>query len=151
MRQVVVLSTRSRDVPPEEQSPQRFLCLRDTCHVEVPEEVSFHFLKLACSENPQVFYLCGCSCVTVQRTFTTQRKWPYSLSYLILSKSNTKLTLIENKKGKSLETKLKPLVTFQSTGQLKRLKCGIREDLMRFKLNGGGHRQWRLHLQALFK
>lgn len=81
-------------------------------------------------------------------------------SLISLSQSNTKLTLIENKKKrerergwekKSLETKLKPLVTFQSTGQFKSLKCGIREDLMRFKLNGGGHRQWRSHLQALFK
>lgn len=68
------------------------------------------------------------------------------------SLTNTKLTLIENKKEKkSLETKLKPLVTFQSTGQFKSLRCGIRKDLMRFKLNGRGQRRWRLHLQALFK
>lgn len=74
-------------------------------------------------------------------------------SLICFSQTNTKLTLIENKKGgkKSLETKLKPSVTFQSTGQFKSLKCGIREDLMRLKLNGGGHRWWRLHLQALFK
>jgi len=60
--------------PPEEEHPERFLCLKDTCHVEVPEEVSFHLLKLACVENPQVPYLFGCSCVTTQRTFTRKRK-----------------------------------------------------------------------------
>lgn len=49
MGQVVVLSMWSTLVPPKEQCPERFLCLRDTCHTEVPEEVSFHFLKLACA------------------------------------------------------------------------------------------------------
>lgn len=85
MRQVVVLSMWSTVVPPKEQRPERFLCLRDTCHVEVPEEVSFHFLKLARVGNPAVCYLLGCSGATARRTFTTKRKWPYSLSYLVLS------------------------------------------------------------------
>lgn len=85
MRHIVVLPMWSTLVPPKEQCPERFPCLRDTCHVEVPEEVSFHFLKLACVENPQLCYLLGRSSVTAQRTFTTKRKWPYSLSYRILS------------------------------------------------------------------
>lgn len=84
-RQIVVLSMWSTVGPPKEQCPERFLCLRDTCHVEVPEEVGFHFLKLAYIENPPVCYLLGHSGVTAQRTLTTKRKWPYSLSYLILS------------------------------------------------------------------
>lgn len=85
MRRVVVLSMWSTVVPAKERCPERFLCLRDTCHVEVPEGVSFHFLKLACVENPPLCYLLGCPSVTAQRTFTTKRKWPYSLSYLLLS------------------------------------------------------------------
>lgn len=99
MRQAVVLSMWSTVVPPKEQRPERFLCLRDTCHVEVPEEVSFHFPKLAHVENPPVCYLLGRPSVTAQRTFTTKKKMALFPPLISSSQSNTKLTLIENKKG----------------------------------------------------
>lgn len=118
MRQVVLQSMWSRVVPPKAHCPERFLCLRDICHEEVPEGVSFHFLKLACFENAQVFYLLGCSCVTTQRTFTTKRKWPYSLSSHLL-RVNTKLTLIENKKEKVLKQSWSLWLRFRAQGNLK--------------------------------
>lgn len=72
--------------------------------------------------------------MAVQRTFTSKKKMVLFPPLISLSQSNTKLTLIENKKKikkkgkrnggeveerkKSLETKLKPSVTFQSTGAI---------------------------------
>lgn len=145
MRQVLQ-SMRSTVVPPKAHCPERFLCLRDTCHEEVPVGVSFHLLW-NCSGLLSPWMLL---CDQAEDIYNKKKMALFPLSFHPL-RVNTKLTLIENKKGKSLETKLKPLVTFQSTGQFKSLKCGIREDLMRFKLNGGGQRQWRSQLQALFK
>lgn len=65
--------------------------------------------------------------MAVQRTFTSKKKMALFPPLISPSQSNTKLTLIENKKKekrrrgkkkKSLETKLKPSVTFQSTGAI---------------------------------
>lgn len=62
--------------------------------------------------------------MAVQRTFTSKKKVALFPPLISLSQTNTKLTLIENKKKgrdggkKSLETKLKPSVTFQSTGAI---------------------------------
>lgn len=73
--------------------------------------------------------------MAVQRTFTSKKKMALFPPLISLSQSNAKLTLIENKKKKgeeagmgngggggkkkkSLETKLKPSVTFQSTGAI---------------------------------
>lgn len=59
MGQSVVLSMWSTVVPSKEQCPERSPCLRDTCHVEIPEEVSFHFLKLACALLSAGMLQCG--------------------------------------------------------------------------------------------
>lgn len=112
-------------VPAREHCPETFFFLRDTCHVQVPKEVSLHFLQPACATpSPEDTY--------------KKKEIGFIPPVVSSSLSNTKLTLIENNKKESPETKLKLLVTFQSTGQFKSLKCGIREDLMRFKLNGVG-------------
>lgn len=126
-------------VPSKEHRGGGCLFLRDTCHVRVPEEVSLHFLQSACvAPSPEDTY--------------KKKEIGFIPPVVSSSQRKTKLTLIESEKKKeSGETKLKPLVTFQSTGQFKSPKCRIREDLMRFKLNGGGHRQRHPHLQALFK
>lgn len=127
-------------VPAKEHCPEAFFFLRDMCHIWVPKEVSLHFLQPACAPpSPEDTY--------------KKKEIGFIPPVVSSSLSNKKLTLIENKKKKkeSPEAKLKPSVTFQSTGQFKSPKCGIREDSMRFKLNGGGHHQRRPHLQALFK
>lgn len=118
MSLVVVLSMWSTVVPSKEQCPERFLCLRDTCHVEVPEEVSFHFLKLACVENPPVCYLLGAP-VWPQRGHLQQKENGLIHSLISSSQSNVKLTLIANKKEKVLKQSWSLWLRFRAQGNLK--------------------------------
>lgn len=104
-------------VPPEARCPERFPRLRDTCHEDVPKEVSFHFLKLAClkilSCALSSMLLCG-------RRGPLQQKGNGLIPSLIsASQSYTKLTLIENKKEKVLKQSWRLWLRFRAQGNLK--------------------------------
>lgn len=103
-----------------EQCPERPFCLRDTCHDVVPEEVSFHFLKLACVENSPLFYFLEAA-VWPCRGHLQPKENGLIPSLISSSQSNTKLTLIENKKkgGKVLKQSWSLWLRFRAQGNLK--------------------------------